>query len=88
MFDVKKSQYWIEDDASRIYEKKYSLPGSITFKVKGEEEADPVTFENDRVTFNASGSAGEISGSVTLTDKQGDSKTISVAGATGKITIN
>ncbi|MBU1912569.1 MAG: type II secretion system GspH family protein [Candidatus Omnitrophica bacterium] len=88
VFDVKKNQYWIEDDAGRIYEKKYSLPGSVAFKVKGDDQADSVTFENDRITFNASGSAGGVSGSVTLTDKQGDSRTISVAGATGKITIN
>lgn len=90
VFDVKKNQYWIEDDTGRLYEKKYSLPASVLFKVKGEDEAeaDPVTFENDRITFNASGSAGGVSGSVTLTDKQGDSRTISVAGATGKITIN
>lgn len=88
VFDVKNSQYWIEDDTGRIYEKKYSLPGSIAFKVEGEEGMDPVTFENDRVTFNASGSAGGVSGSVTLTDKQGDSKAISVAGATGKVAIN
>lgn len=88
VFDVKKNQYWIEDDTGRLYEKKYFLPGSVGFKVKGDDHADPVTFENDRITFNASGSAGGVSGSVTLTDKQGDSRTISVAGATGKITIN
>ncbi|PIP68553.1 MAG: hypothetical protein CO035_05160 [Candidatus Omnitrophica bacterium CG_4_9_14_0_2_um_filter_42_8] len=88
VFDVKEKQYWIEDDTGRLYEKKYFLPASVSFTVKGDDQADPVTFENDRIMFNASGSAGGISGSVTLTDKQGDSRTISVAGATGKITIN
>ena len=88
VFDVENNQYWIEDDAGKLYEKKYLLPGSVSFKVKDDEQADPVTFENDRITFNASGSAGGVSGSVTLTDKQGDSRTISVAGATGKITVN
>lgn len=88
VFDVKKSQYWIEDSSGQIYEKKYYLPGSIKFEVQGDKEADPVTFENDRVVFNSSGAAEGASGSVTLLDKQGDSRTISVTGATGKITIN
>ena len=88
VFDVKNNQYWIEDDAGRLYEKKYSLQSPVAFKVKGDDQADPVTFENDRIIFNSSGSAGGVSGSVTLTDKQGDSRTISVAGATGKVTIN
>ncbi len=88
VFDVKKSQYWIEDEANHVYEKKYFLPGPIKFEIKGNKEADPVTFENDRVTFNSSGSVEGASGSVTFTDKQGGSRTISVTGATGKITIN
>ena len=88
VFDVKKSQYWIEDSSGQIYEKKYYLPGSIKFEVQGDKEADPVTFENDRATFNSSGAAEGASGTVTLTDKQGESKTISVAGATGNIAIN
>jgi prepilin-type N-terminal cleavage/methylation domain-containing protein len=87
-FDVKKSQYWIEDEAEQIYEKKYYLPCSIKFEIKGDEEADPVTFENDKVTFTSSGSAKGVGGTVTLTDREGESRTISVAGATGRIAIN
>lgn len=88
VFDVKKDQYWIEDAGGKVYEKKYYLPSSVKFKVKDDEEADPVTFENDRVTFNASGSLEGPSGSVTITDKQGDSRTISVIGSTGKVSID
>ena len=88
VFDVKKSQYWIEDEADHVYEKKYFLPGPIKFEIKGNEEADPVTFENDKVIFNPSGAVEGTSGAVTFTDKQGGSRTISVAGATGKIVIN
>ena len=88
VFDVKKSQYWIEDEAKHVYEKKYFLPSSIKFEIKGNEEADPVTFENDRVTFNPSGAVEGVSGAVTFTDKQGGSRAISVTGATGKIIIN
>lgn len=87
VFDVKKRQYWIEDEAGQLYEKKYNLPGPIGFLVKNSEDSDPVTFENDRVTFNPSGSVAGSDGSVTLTDKQGDSRTIYVTGATGKILI-
>lgn len=87
VFDVKKGQYWIEDEAGRIYEKKYSLPGGIKFEIKGDEGADPVTFENDKVMFNSSGAIEGESGSITFTDKQGGSKIISVTGSTGKITI-
>jgi len=87
VFDVKKDQYWIEDESGRIYEKKYLLPNSIKFKVKGDEEADPVTFENDKVTFNSSGSVEGPGGSIAVTDRQGDSRAISVAGTTGQISI-
>ncbi len=88
VFDVKKSQYWIEDETGHVYEKKYFLPSSIKFEIKGDEEGDPVTFENDRVTFNSSGSTEGPGGSATFTDKQGSSRTISVTGATGRIAIN
>ena len=88
VFDVKEGRYWIEDDTGRVYEKKYSLPSLVKFEVKGNEEADPVTFENDRAVFNSSGSLEGVNGSVTFTDKQGDSRTISVVNTTAKITIN
>ncbi len=89
VFDVKEGKYWIENEANQIYEKKYDLPGAIKFEIKGDDKADPVTFENDRVTFNSSGSVeGGADGSVTFTDKQGGFRTISVTGSTGKITIN
>jgi len=85
-FDVKKSQYWIEDDSGRVYEKKYTLPSSVKFEAKGDDKVDPVTFENDKVTFKSSGSIEGLSGAVTITDKQGGSRIISVAATTGKIT--
>lgn len=88
VFDVKKSQYWIEDETGGVYEKKYYLPGPVKFEVKGDETADPVTFESDRVIFNSSGAIEGVSGSVTFTDKQGGTRTISIAGTTGNITIN
>jgi prepilin-type N-terminal cleavage/methylation domain-containing protein len=88
VFDVKKDQYWIEDADGKAYEKKHYLPSAVKFKVKDDEEADPVTFENDRVTFNASGGTEGPSGSVAITDKQGDSRTISVIGSTGKVSID
>ena len=87
VFDVKKSQYWIEDSAGQVYEKKYPLPSSIKFEVKGDKDIDPITFESDRITFNSSGSIEGAGGSVTITDKQGSSRTISTAGTTGNITI-
>ncbi|MFA5388950.1 MAG: prepilin-type N-terminal cleavage/methylation domain-containing protein [Candidatus Omnitrophota bacterium] len=87
VFDVKKSMYWIEDDTGRIYEKKYSLPSSVKFEVAGDESADPVTFENDKVTFDASGAIKGSGGSVSIVDKQGGSRNISALGAAGKITI-
>ena len=87
VFDVKKSQYWIEDNAGQVYEKKYPLPSSIKFEVKGDKDIDPITFENDRITFNSSGLIDGAGGSVTIADKQGSSRTISAAGTTGNITI-
>ena len=88
VFDVKKGQYWIEDDVGRVYEKKYPLPSSVKFEVKGGDKIDPITFENDKVTFKPSGSTEGPSGSVTITDNQGGSRTISATETTGKITIN
>jgi prepilin-type N-terminal cleavage/methylation domain-containing protein len=88
VFDVKKGRYWIEDDAGRVYEKKYYLPSSVRFEVKGDDKIDPITFENDRLTFKSSGSIEGPSGSVTITDKQGGSRIISAAETTGKVTIN
>ncbi|MDP2911924.1 MAG: GspH/FimT family pseudopilin [Candidatus Omnitrophota bacterium] len=88
VFDVKKDEYWIEDASGQVYEKKYSLPASIKFEVKDNKDADPVTFKDDRATFNSSGGMEESGGSVTFTDKQGDSRTISVIESTGKISIN
>lgn len=89
VFDVKESRYWIEDGAGRVYEKKYPLPSSIKFEVKGDDKnIDPITFENDRVTFNSSGSIEGAGGSVTITDKQGSSRTISAIGAIEKIIAN
>ena len=88
VFDVKKDEYWIEDETGQVYEKKYSLPASVKFEVKDNKEADPVTFKDDRAIFNPSGGMEESGGSVTFTDKQGDSRTISVIGSTGKISIN
>lgn len=88
VFDVKKDEYWIEDASGQVYEKKYSLPASIKFEVKDNKEADPVTFKDDKATFNPSGGMEESGGSVTFTDKQGDSRTISVIGSTGKISVN
>lgn len=88
VFDVKKSQYWIEDNAGQVYEKKYPLPSSIKFEVKGDKDIDPITFENDRITFNSFGSIDGAGGSVKITDKQGGSRTISVTGAAEKITAD
>ena len=88
VFDVEKSQYWIEESSGGMYEKKYSLPSSVKFKVKDDEDADPVTFENDRAEFNPSGAVEGESGSITFTDKQGNTRTISIVASTGKISIN
>ena len=88
VFDVEKNEYWIEDASGQVYEKKYFLPTSVKFEVKDNKEADPVTFKDHRATFNPSGGMEGSGGSVTFTDKQGASRTISVIESTGKISIN
>jgi general secretion pathway protein H len=85
-FDVKNNEYWIQDSNGNIFEKKYRLPSSVEFRVKDDEESDPVTFEQDKAVFLPGGSVGE-GGTVTITDKQGDSKIISILGSTGRIVI-
>ena len=90
VFDVKNNEYWIQDASGAILEKKHRLPGSIKFKAgpkENEEDADPITFENDTVTFYATGGIEGISGSITIMDKSGQSKTISIISSTGKISI-
>ncbi|MDP2920839.1 MAG: GspH/FimT family pseudopilin [Candidatus Omnitrophota bacterium] len=88
VFDVKNSLYWIEGPSGQVYEKKYFLPSPVKFMIKGDEEADPVTFDNDRVVFNPSGAVEGSGGSVTFTDKQGDSRTITITATTGRINID
>jgi|TARA_Y100000031_G_C8052445_1_gene306787 prepilin-type N-terminal cleavage/methylation domain-containing protein len=87
VFDVENNEYWIEDSSSKILEKKRRFPSSIKFKIAGDEDQDPVTFEDDKVTFNATGAIEGISGSITITDRKNQSRTISIIGSTGKITV-
>ncbi len=88
IFDVENGEYWIEDTDGRILEKKHILPSSIKFKVPDDEEADPITFEDDNIVFYSTGAIEGASGSITIADKRGNSKTISVIGSTGKIIID
>lgn len=87
VFDVKDSEYWIQDSTGSIFEKKRRLPGSIKFGLPGDKDADPVTFENDTVVFESTGAIEGTSGTITIADKQGDTRTISIIGSTGKVTI-
>ncbi len=94
VFDVENGEYWIEDSEGAIFEKKRRLASSIEFKsptIEGEEAAeeaaDPVTFEDDKVIFRSTGAIQGSSGSVSITDKGGDSRIISIIGSTGKVTI-
>ena len=87
IFDVDAGEYWIEDSDARTFEKKRRLPSSIEFRIPDDEEADPVTFEDDEVTFYTTGAAKGMSGSITITDRQGASRNISIIASTGKISI-
>ena len=90
VFDVENGEYWIEDSEGAIFEKKRRLASSIEFKSpasEGEEAVDPVTFEDDKVIFRSTGAIQGSSGSVSIADKRGDSRTISIIGSTGKVTI-
>ncbi len=88
VFDIENSSYWIEGPDSEIVDKKNKLSTSVGFRVPEDEEADPITFEDDRVIFLPNGSLQGHSGSVIISDKRGDSKAISVIGSTGKIKID
>lgn len=90
VFDVEKDEYWIENSEGAIFEKKRRLPPSIEFKLlidEEEGELDSVTFEDDKVIFYSTGAVQGPSGSVTISDKRGETRTISIIGGTGKITI-
>lgn len=86
IFDVKKGEYWIEDPDGRIFEQKRRLPSSIEFRLK-EDASDPITFEEDTVIFYPTGSIKGTSGAITITDTKGDSKTVTIVGSTGKVSI-
>lgn len=88
IFDVENSEYWIEDSEGKIFERKRRLASSVKFKVQDDEESDPITFEDDKVIFYPTGAIEGASGSVIITDRRGNSKTISIIGSTGKITID
>jgi len=87
IFDVDAGEYWIEDSDARTFERKRRLPSSIEFRIPDDEEADPVTFEDDEVVFYTTGAAKGMSGSITITDRQGVSRVISIIASTGKITV-
>lgn len=89
VFDVDKGEYWIEDSKGAIFERKSRLPSSIKFENMTEEgeRSDPISFEGDKVIFYSTGAVEGSSGSVTIRDRTGDSKTISIIASTGKITI-
>lgn len=88
IFDVENNEYWIEDSEGRTLERKRRLPGSIKFEVHDTEGQDPITFEDDRVVFYSTGAVEGTSGSVTITDRQGNSRTISIIASTGRIRID
>ena len=88
IFDVENGEYWVEDPDGRILERKRRLPSAIKFQVKDNEESDPITFEDDRVIFFPTGAIEGSSGSITITDRQGGSRTITILGSTGKISID
>ncbi|MFH1854329.1 MAG: GspH/FimT family pseudopilin [Candidatus Omnitrophota bacterium] len=87
VFDVQAGVYWMEDQNGNIFEKKRKLPGSIRFALPKDSEADPVTFEGDTVIFGPTGAVEGTSGCITISDRQGESKTISIISSTGKISI-
>ncbi|MBU0759563.1 MAG: GspH/FimT family pseudopilin [Candidatus Omnitrophica bacterium] len=87
VFDAQEGAYWIQDEDGNISEKKHKLPGSIKFELPGNKESDPITFKDDAVIFVPSGAVEGPSGTITLSDKGGDSRTISIISSTGKITI-
>lgn len=87
IFDVNNKEYWIEDPEGKIFERKSRLPASIEFKSQGQEAHDPVTFDGDKVVFYSTGSTKGDSGSITISDRQGNSRTISIIGSTGNIRV-
>ena len=88
VFDQEKGEYWIEDGEGAVFEKKHRLPGSISFAPgQGNEGGDPITFDGDRLVLFQTGAIRGGGGSVTITDRRGDSRTVSVLGSTGKIRV-
>lgn len=87
VFDVQGGEYWIEDSDGNIFEKKRRLPSSIEFKLPDDDKADPVTFEKDTVIFEPTGAVQGLSGYITISDKQGEFRRISIISSTGKVTI-
>lgn len=78
IFSRAGNEYWIEDPDGRIFEQKRRLPASIKLES---------SFEDDKVIFYSTGAVEGSSGSITVTDKAGTSKIISIIASTGKITI-
>jgi prepilin-type N-terminal cleavage/methylation domain-containing protein len=87
VFDVQKGEYWAEDFDGNIFEKKRRLPAAVKFASPDDPESDPVVFENDTVIFDASGAVEGVSGYIIISDKQGETRKISIVSSTGKITI-
>ncbi|MFA4991561.1 MAG: GspH/FimT family pseudopilin [Candidatus Omnitrophota bacterium] len=78
VFDAEENKYWIEDGAGKIYEKKYSLSSSVKFDITGADR---------EITFLPDGAIDGQTRAITLTDKQGGSRTILISRTTGNITL-
>jgi len=87
-FDVDNNSYWIEDMDGKLIDKKYFLPSSVKFSIPGDEKKDPISFQDDRIVFYPSGAIEDPGGFITISDKQGGSRTISIIGSTGKISVD
>jgi len=87
IFDAENGEYWIEDSEGRIVDRKRRLPPSIKFKIHDDEEGDPITFEGDKVVFYSTGAIEGNTGLVAITDREGNTKIVSILGSTGKISI-
>jgi len=88
-FSIDEKEYWVEDSDGRMFDRKRRLPASIKFGYERDEgeEVDPITFEGDKVIFYSTGAVEGSSGSISIMDRAGNTRTISIIASTGNITI-
>ncbi len=86
-FSGQLHRYYIVDQDSQVYGKKYNLPSAVRF-YRPDDPEQPTTFSSHQASFSTTGGLTGSTGSVWLSDKKGNFRRITVSNTTGRVQID